>query len=178
MSTSGPSPIKKNTHEITLLKKQMAKMMRMMQQLVVGWNQESFGPTLKGFAPHSENESQPLPEPNQDQTTPPFTPQGNNQEMDPPKDKTSESGYSQVQSQVETLIEKICITEGSDARGSVDLNSLTNFSQVIMPSKFKALELSSMMALEIFAPICICYIGRWHPMETITRCSTKFSLIA
>jgi len=60
--------------------------------------------------------------------------------MDPPKDKTSESGYSQVKGQVETLIEKICILKGFVDRGSVDLDILTNFPQVIMPPKFKALE--------------------------------------
>ena len=31
MSTSGPSPIEENTHEIAILKKQMIEMMRMMQ---------------------------------------------------------------------------------------------------------------------------------------------------
>ena len=41
---------------------------------------------------------------------------------------------------METLVEKIHIIEGFSARGSVDLNSLTNFHQVIMPHKFKALE--------------------------------------
>ena len=60
--------------------------------------------------------------------------------MDSPKDKTSESGYSQVESQVETLTKKIRIIEGSSARGSVDLDSLTNFPPVIMPPKFKAPE--------------------------------------
>ena len=58
--------------------------------------------------------------------------------MNPSKDKTLESGYGQVKSQVETLTEKICIIEGSGARGSVNLDNLTNFSQVIMPPKFKA----------------------------------------
>ena len=41
---------------------------------------------------------------------------------------------------METLTEKIHIIEGSDARGSVDLDSLTNFPQVIMPPTFKAPE--------------------------------------
>ena len=36
MSTSGPSPIEENTHEITLLKEQMAEIMCMMQLLVIG----------------------------------------------------------------------------------------------------------------------------------------------
>ena len=35
MSTSGPSHIKENTHEIALLKEQMVEMIRLMQQLVV-----------------------------------------------------------------------------------------------------------------------------------------------
>ena len=39
---------------------------------------------------------------------------------------------------METLIEKICIIEGSNARGSVNLDSLNNFPQVIRPLKFKA----------------------------------------
>ena len=55
--------------------------------------------------------------------------------MNSPKDKTLEFGYGQVKSQVETLTEKIPITEGSGARGSVDLDSLTNF-----PPTFKSLE--------------------------------------
>ena len=67
-------------------------------------------------------------------------PQGNDQEMDPSKDKTPESEYDQVRSQVETLTEKLRIIEGSNTHGSVELDSLTNFLQVIMPPKFKALE--------------------------------------
>ena len=85
----------------------------MMQQLVVGGNRGSSSPTLKGFTPHSENENWPLLKPNQDQTTPAFTPQGNNQEVDPPKDKTLKFGYDQIKSQVETLPKKLCIIEGS-----------------------------------------------------------------
>ncbi|KAK9991428.1 hypothetical protein SO802_026413 [Lithocarpus litseifolius] len=138
MSTSGPSLIKETTHEIALLKEQMTEIMRMIQQLVVGGNRGSSGPILEGSVPHSENENWPPIEPNQDQTTPLFTPQRNNQEVDPPKDKTSKSSYGEVKSQVET--EKICIIEGSDARGSVNLDSLTNFPQVIMPPRFKAPE--------------------------------------
>ena len=60
--------------------------------------------------------------------------------MDPSKDKTPESRYGRVKSQVKTLTEKLYIIEGSSAYGSVDLDSLTNFLQVIMPPKFKALE--------------------------------------
>ena len=60
--------------------------------------------------------------------------------MNPPKDKTLESGYNQDKSQVETLTEKIRIIEGSSAQGSVYLDSRTSFPQIIMPPKFKALE--------------------------------------
>ena len=67
-------------------------------------------------------------------------PQGNDQEIDLSKDKTLESEYGQVKSQVETLVEKLWILKGSSAHGSIDLDSLTNFSQVIMSPKFKALE--------------------------------------
>ena len=41
---------------------------------------------------------------------------------------------------METLIEEICIIKGSSTQGSVNLDSLTNFSQVIMPPKLKAPE--------------------------------------
>jgi len=51
----------------------MAKMMCVMKKLVVGGNRESSGPTLEGSTPHFENEAQPPPDPNQGQTTPPFT---------------------------------------------------------------------------------------------------------
>ena len=51
-----------------------------------------------------------------------------------------ESGYGQVKSQVKTLAKKLRFIEGSSAHGSVDLDSLTNFPQVIMPPKFKAIE--------------------------------------
>ena len=122
------------------MKEQMIEMMHTMQQLVVGGNQESSGPILEGSAPYFENENQPLPDSKQSQTTPSFTSQGKNQEVDPPKDKTSESSYGQVKSQVETLTKKIRITEGSDTRGSVDLDNLINFPQVILPPKFKAPE--------------------------------------
>ena len=43
-------------------------------------------------------------------------------------------------SQVETLVEKLCIIKSSSVHGSVDLDSLTNFLQVVMPPKFKAPE--------------------------------------
>ena len=41
---------------------------------------------------------------------------------------------------METLAEKLFIMEGSNTHGSIDLDSLTNFFQVIMTPKFKALE--------------------------------------
>ena len=117
MSTSGPSPIKENTHEIAFLKEQMAKMLCMMQQLVVRGNWWSHGPFPESFAPYSQNENQPMSKLNQDQTTPIFT----------PIRKQPESSYRQVKSQVETLIEKVRIIKGFGARGSVNLDNLTNF---------------------------------------------------
>ena len=98
--------------------------------------------------------------------------------MDPPKDRTSESSYSQVKSQVKTMTEKIRIIEGSSARGSVNLNNLTNFSEVIMPLKFKALKFIKYDGTGDLAPICTCFVGRWHPIETIILCSARFSFIA
>ena len=41
---------------------------------------------------------------------------------------------------METLVEKLLIIEGSIVHGGIDLDSLTNFPQVIMPPKFKAPE--------------------------------------
>ena len=41
---------------------------------------------------------------------------------------------------METLTEKLQIIEGSSTHGSIDLDSLTNFPQVVMPPKFKAPE--------------------------------------
>ena len=41
---------------------------------------------------------------------------------------------------METLAERLRTIEGFSAHGGVDLDSLTNFPQVIMPPKFKALE--------------------------------------
>ena len=64
--------------------------------------------------------------------------QGSDQEIDPSKDKNPKSRIGQVKSQMETLVEKLRIIEGSSAHGSIDLDSLTNFLQVIMPPKFKA----------------------------------------
>ena len=72
MSTSGPSPIEENTRKIALLKEQMAEMMPMMQQLVIGGGWDLFGPTLEGPVPQSKNEAWPLLEPNQGQIASPF----------------------------------------------------------------------------------------------------------
>ena len=105
----------------------MAEMMHMMQQLVVGGGWDSYGPILKGPTPQFENKAQLPPEPNQGQSTPPFVSPRGDQELNLPRDKTSKSAYSQVKSQLESLTEKIHIIEGSGARGSVDLDSLTNF---------------------------------------------------
>ena len=41
---------------------------------------------------------------------------------------------------MEALTEKIHIIEGYGARGNVNMDSLTDFPQVIMPPKFKAPE--------------------------------------
>ena len=107
----------------------------MVQQLVVEGGLNSSGHSQGGL--QIENENQPPPVQDQGHNVPP---QGNDQETDPSKDKNLESGYGQVKRQVETLAEKLRIIEGSSAHGSVDLDSLTNFPQVIMPPKFKALE--------------------------------------
>ena len=59
MSTSDTSPYEENALEISLLKEKMAKMMRMMQQLVVGGGQNSSGHSQG--RPQTENENQPPP---------------------------------------------------------------------------------------------------------------------
>ena len=109
--------------------------MRMVQQLVVGEGQNSFVHSQGG--PQTENENQAPPVQDQGHNV---LPQGNDQETIPPTDKNLKFGYGQVKSQVETLVEKLGIMEGSNTHGSVDLDSLTNFPQVIMPPKFKAPE--------------------------------------
>ena len=78
--------------------------------------------------------------------------------MDPPKVKNSEFGYGYVKSQVETLIEKIRIIEGSSVQENVDLDSLTNFPQVIMPHKFKAPKFVKYD--DTGEPIYVCSVGR------------------
>ena len=107
-------------------------MIRMMQQLVVGGGQNSSSYSQGG--PRTENENQ-LPQ-NRMRTTI-YHPQGNDPETDPSKDKTPESRYDQVKSQVETLAKNLQIIGASSTHGSVDLDSLTNFPQVVMPPKFK-----------------------------------------
>ena len=59
MFTSDTSPYEENALEISLLKEKMAKMMRMMQQLVVGGGQNSSGHSQG--RPQTENENQPPP---------------------------------------------------------------------------------------------------------------------
>ena len=54
----------------------MAKMMRMMQQLVVEGNRDSSNPILEGSVPQFDNEAWSPPDPNQGQATSPLVPQG------------------------------------------------------------------------------------------------------
>ena len=71
---------------------------------------------------------------------------------------------------METLVEKLCIIEGSSVHGSVDLDSLTNFPQVIMPPKFKAPEFAKYDGTgDPCAYLCIFYrkmapYGDNHPL--------------
>jgi len=51
MSTSDPSASEVSAAKFMQMKEQMAKMMRMMQQLVVGGNQESSDPSSKSSVP-------------------------------------------------------------------------------------------------------------------------------
>ena len=78
MSTSDPSASEVSVAKFMQMKEQMAKMMRMMQQLVVRGNRESSSPILKGSVLYFKNKNRPWQDPNQGQTTPTFTPQGNN----------------------------------------------------------------------------------------------------
>ena len=89
MSTDDPSTSEVSVAKFMQMKEHTAKMMRMMQRLVVGRNRDSSGYTIKGFALDYENETQLPPDPNQGQTTWPFVPQGGDQELNIPKDKTS-----------------------------------------------------------------------------------------
>ena len=73
MSSSGTSPHEENAQEIALLKGQMAKIMRMMQQLVVGGGLNFFSHSQGG--PQTENENQLLPIQDQGHNV---SPQGNN----------------------------------------------------------------------------------------------------
>ena len=108
-------------------------MMRMIQQLVVrgGLNSSCHSQGI----PQTENENQPLSVQEQGHHV---SAQGNDQEIDLSKDKNPESMIGQVKIQVETLAKKLHIIQGSSIHGSVDLDNLTNFPQVIMPPKFKA----------------------------------------
>ena len=62
MSTSGTSPLEETVQEVDLLKEQMAEMMRIMQQLVVGGGLNSSGQSQND--PQTKNENQPLPDKN------------------------------------------------------------------------------------------------------------------
>ena len=68
---------------------------------------------------------------------------------------------------METLAEKLQIIEGSSAHGSVDLDSLTNFPQVVMPPKFKAPKFVKYDGIG----------GGWLLMGIITLCFARFFLI-
>ena len=57
MSTNGPSTPKVSPIEFTQMKEQMSKLMRVMQQLVIGGGQNSFDHSQGG--PRIENENQP-----------------------------------------------------------------------------------------------------------------------
>jgi len=64
MSNSDPLAFEVSVAEFIQMKEQMAEMICMMQQLVVGGNRDSFGPTLEGSTTHFENETRPPPDPN------------------------------------------------------------------------------------------------------------------
>ena len=160
MSTSGTSPHEENAQEITLLKEQMSELMHMVRQLVVGEGQNSSGHSQGG--PQTKNENQPPLVQNQGHNVPP---QGNDQEADPSKDKNPEFGIGQVKIQVETLSKKLCIMEGSSADGSVNLDSLTNFPQVIMPSKFKAPKFVKYDGIgDPYAHLCMIQLHKCNPL--------------
>ena len=59
MSTSGTYPYEETVQEIALLKEQVSKLMRMVQQLVVRGGQNSSSHSQGG--PQTENEDQPPP---------------------------------------------------------------------------------------------------------------------
>ena len=63
MSTSDPSAFEESIAEFVQMKEQMAEMIRMMQQLVVGGGCDSFGPNQKGPTPQTDNKARPLPNP-------------------------------------------------------------------------------------------------------------------
>ena len=119
MSTSGTSTLEVNHVEFPQMKDQVSELMHMMQQLVVGRGQNFFGYSQGG--PQTKNENQPPPIQDKGHNV---LLQGNDQETDPSKDKTLESMYGQVKSQLETLAENLRIIEGSSTHGSVNLDSL------------------------------------------------------
>jgi len=59
MSTSGPSTPEVSLVEFVQMKEQMSKFMRMMQQLVIGGGQNSFGHSQGGPRTKNENQSPP-----------------------------------------------------------------------------------------------------------------------
>ena len=78
---------------------------------------------------------------------------------------------------METLVEKLHIMKGSSAHESVDLDSLTNFPQVIMPPKFKAPEFVKYDGTGTLARTCACSVQRWLLMGISTLCFARFFLV-
>ena len=98
--------------------------------------------------------------------------------MDPSKDETTESSRSQVKNQVETFTEKMRIMESSCSRGSVNLDSLINFPQVIMPPKFKSLEFVKYDGTgDPCAHLCM-FCRNMAPSRDNNLCFVRSSLIA
>ena len=65
---------------------------------------------------------------------------------------------------METLAEKLHIIEGSSVHGSIDLDSLTNFPQVIMPPKFKAPEFKYDGTGDLYVHLCM-FCRKMAPYE-------------
>ena len=87
MSTRDPLAFEVSVAKFMQMKEQMAKIMCMMQRLVLGRYRDSSSHTIKGFALGFENETRLPPDPNQGQTILPFVPQRGDQELNPPKDR-------------------------------------------------------------------------------------------
>ena len=102
---------------------------------------------------------------------------GGNFEFDPSKDKTSEFGFSQVKSLVETLEEKLRIIENLGFSGSVNFDSLTSFPRLSCLKSLSRRSFWNMMVPVILVPTCACFVERWHPMEIINLCLAKSSRI-